>query len=144
MKNLFALTALFVCTTVFASSQMPVRSLNDLPSSWLGEAGDLFNKAGASLVIEDIRFLSGTEKEGSLSARYSVKSSLKIGTRKLEIHEIHLSGKDELFEVSLLSGDKLVPNLFAIIKRDEKTGKFTLKEMPRKGWERRFVLEESN
>lgn len=143
-KNVLVLAAFLISSAAIASGTT-VSTLNDLPSSWKGEAGDLFNKSTASLIIEEIKLLSGTEKEGSLYARYSVKSLLKIGSRKLNIHEIHLSSaNNDLFEVSLLSEDKLVPNLFAIIKRDEKSGKFSLREMPKKGWERRFVLEESN
>lgn len=142
---LLALTIIISCSTAWASVKSSAASLNDLPKKWEGVAGDLFNKTQASLVMEEITLLENGQKDGTLFSRYRVKSILKVGSRKLNIHEIHLSSsKIDIYELSLLSQDKLVPNLFVIVKRDEETGKFSLKEMPRKGWERRFVLEESN
>lgn len=140
-KNVLFITVLCFCVKLYARNNTAI-SLHDLPKQWKGDAGDLFNRYSATLTIKESTLLNTHEKNGLNAAIYSVKSDLKIGARKLEVKEIHISGQEGLYELTLVTYDKLVPNLFAIARKDANTGKYTLKESPRKGSERRFILEE--
>jgi hypothetical protein len=142
MKLLSVAFLSFVFTSgAFAAK--PVTSLNDLPSKWEGVAGDLVVRTAATFSID--RILKVTRDDtggGRLAVLYDVEAGMTLGERMLTVKQIRLDSYPNFpnhFELVLYTDDELVGNMLAIVRYDEVTDTFSLKELPHQG-ARRFAF----
>ena len=149
MKKIVLLSFLSLMSLVTGFSlsasavSLPLRSLNDLPARWTGVAGDLFTRVESTLVIDKILDVKREDSHHSFTATYRVEAQMTVGAREFAVHQIVLRGESpyiNIVEITLKTRDELVSDLFAIAKYDEVTHTFILRESPRLGVGRRFVL----
>lgn len=136
----FALTVV-TASAAFAATR-PVESLNDLPSKWTGVAGGLLQSKNATFSIDKVVGVSRDDRADGFTASYDVEATMMLGKRKLNVTKIQLEcparGANR-YEFMMTTDDELVPHLLAIVRYDEASNSFSLKELPHYG-ERRFSL----
>jgi hypothetical protein len=122
-----------------------IHSINDLPRSWSGVAGDLFSRGTALLnlgqALERSRKVTGTFTQ----VDYEVQGTLELAGRNFTIKGAQLmiyAGYEKRAEIIWRLTDALVPNLFTVARYDEESKTFQLFESGdgRRG-ERRFALQ---
>ena len=143
MKKLLVCVGILASCTAWSAAP-PVDSLNDLPSRWSGLAGDLLQQAPAVFEIRKILSVSREDGPQGFTATYDVEARLELGTRAIDIRRLELQvdrNYPRIQWVTIETSDELVPRLWAAISYDEVSDSYTLREMPRPGGERRFVLK---
>jgi hypothetical protein len=134
-----------VSSSVWAApARRPVDSLNDLPTRWEGEVGDLMTRYSGSLSIDRILRAERRDESGRFAAVYDVEASLSLGSRTVPVTKIDLSSSDRsqnVYWLVLSLKDELVPRLLAVVTYDEASDTYTLREETRYAGERRFVLK---
>lgn len=144
-RTLVLVLSLMLAGSISAwADRPPVNSLNDLPSKWVGVAGNLFTQDQGALSIDRILRVEREERSNGFSATYDVEARISLGTRTIPVNKIDLSSSTQarnVYWLTLQLNDALVPRVWASVTYDEATNTFSLKEMPRQGGERRFVFQ---
>jgi len=127
-----------------SASAAAIHSLNDLPRSWSGVAGDLFSRGTASLNLGQARERSRKVTGTFTQVDYDVQGALELAGRTFTIKGAQLmmyAGHEKRAEIIWNLTDTLVPNLFTVARYDEESQTFQLFESVdgRRG-ERRFAL----
>lgn len=145
MRAKYAFAALLgLCLSSSAWCGHQVGSIHDLPSKWTGVAGNLIQRVQGTLTIGKVSQVSREDrKDGTFTATYQVEATMSFGENKILVEEITLDSTlsvKNIYSVQFKVNDELVSYLHAMIRYDEASDTFFLKQLPENG-QRSFSLQ---
>ena len=137
--------AVLLLLDVTSARAAAIRSLNDIPNSWTGLAGDLFTRSMARLETARATEVSRKASSSFTVIDYELHGILELGGRKVEIKGARLwlnEGVSDRAEVFWNLEDPLVSTLFTVVRFLPEQNAFELSESVegRRG-ERRLLLQ---
>ena len=135
-------TIMFILTTTSYAHQ--VESIRDIPWSYTGIAGNLFQEYKVELKISEL--LSTTTEESSFGPviKNTVKGQLKIGTHQIiniTDFDLHFSNEKKVITIYITCDNKFEKTLVMSLRYDLINNNFVLKELPFLVQKSRFELK---